>query len=404
MNSLEEVWVSHPHLKFCHNWQLQDNTLLLLGECSALVRSIAQSPVLPAVHGSLLNISLIKGAVATTSIEGNTLTEDDVRNLLQGQSMPQSQKYQEQEVKNVLEAFNSLLEQVTSTQQENILVNSDLICRFHEAIGKNLGEPFGAVPGRFRNNNVTIGNHRPPSYEYVRDLIINFCDWLQKEFHYSQGQSIHENIVQAIVTHVIFEWIHPFGDGNGRTGRLLEFYILLRGGHPDITCHILSNHYNQTRPEYYTYLNKAREENDISCFLEYAITGLCDGLKNVLATVQRSLLQITWKSFVYDIFATMKIKNKTTFNRRRSPILSLPIDSEFRFKAEDLVSALISVNSIDLARIYLGCSSRTILRDLQELVEMKLLEKQGLNYRMKIDQLKLEGYFPVQTTNTRVSM
>jgi len=41
--------------------------------------------------------------------------------------------------------------------------------------------------------------------------------------------------------------IHPFGDSNGRTARLIEFYILLRAGLPDMVSHILSNHYNDTR-------------------------------------------------------------------------------------------------------------------------------------------------------------
>ncbi|NJN71060.1 MAG: hypothetical protein HC801_12855, partial [Nitrospira sp.] len=83
-------------------------------------------------------------------------------------------------------------------------------------------------------------------------LFDRFCEWLKKEFCFDSGsQSFEDAVIQAIVTHVYLEWIHPFGDGNGRTGRLLEFYILLRAGNPDISSHILSNFYNETRAEYY---------------------------------------------------------------------------------------------------------------------------------------------------------
>ena len=57
--------------------------------------------------------------------------------------------------------------------------------------------------------------------------------WLPQEFGFAANQQqtfLVDAVVQAIVTHVYLEWIHPFGDGNGRTGRLLEFYILLRWG------------------------------------------------------------------------------------------------------------------------------------------------------------------------------
>ena len=71
-------------------------------------------------------------------------------------------------------------------------------------------------------------------------------------------QSFQDPVIQAIVAHVYIAMIHPFGDGNGRTARLIEFYILLRAGLPDMASHILSNHYNDTRQEYYRRLDQMR--------------------------------------------------------------------------------------------------------------------------------------------------
>jgi len=82
-------------------------------------------------------------------------------------------------------------------------------------------------------------------------------------------------------------WIHPFGDGNGRTARLVEFQILLQAGIPSPAAHLLSNHYKQTRTEYYRQLATAsRSGGNILPFIEYAVGGFVDGLKEQLALIR----------------------------------------------------------------------------------------------------------------------
>jgi Fic family protein len=58
-------------------------------------------------------------------------------------------------------------------------------------------------------------------------------------------------LMKAILTHLYIAWIHPFGDGNGRTARLAELQILLAAGMPMPASHLLSNHYNTTRTDLY---------------------------------------------------------------------------------------------------------------------------------------------------------
>ena len=138
-------------------------------------------------------------------------------------------------------------------------------------------------------------------------------------------QRFLDAVIEAIVGHVYLEWIHPFGDGNGRTGRLLEFYILLRAGNPDLASHILSNFYNSTRSEYYRQLKMAGVERDLSSFIKYAVQGLRDGFKKTLATIQAGQFRTTWREFVYDAFSKKKYR-QTVFKRRRNLILSIPLD------------------------------------------------------------------------------
>jgi Fic family protein len=377
---------THPHLRFKRIWEITRESLILIGQCEAYVKAITNSPVLPQDHQELLQVSLIKGAIATTAIEGNTLTEEDVNRMQQGKHQPPSKEYQEVEVKNVIAAFNYLLKEVVRENQ-GALITSSLLKDFHRMIGKDLGQHFDAIPGRFRTDDRVVGTYRTPDYRYVEELMTEYCEWLLKEFHYDKGQQFPEVIIQAIVAHVFLEWIHPFGDGNGRTGRLLEFYILLRGGNPDIASHILSNHYNQTRSEYYRQLNNAKQSQNLTEFISYALLGLRDGLVQTLEVVQESQFKIAWDRFVYDAFEKIKMKNKAVFKRRRKLMLDFPLNTHITFEKVPLVS-------LEVARLYGGLSSRTTNRDVAELLEMNLLRKEEDLLVANSKSLMLTGHLP----------
>ncbi|CED92167.1 Fido domain [Actinomyces succiniciruminis] len=62
--------------------------------------------------------------------------------------------------------------------------------------------------------------------------------------------------ILATLAHLHLTWIHPFGDGNGRMSRLLEFELLIRAGVPVPAAHLLSDHYNKTRDMYYSILEQ----------------------------------------------------------------------------------------------------------------------------------------------------
>lgn len=376
----------YPHLRFKKIWEITTESWLLLGQCEAYVKAITKSAILPQDHQRLLLVSLRKGALATTAIEGNTLTEEEVEEILKGKHLPPSREYQQIEVQNVIDALNQILQELVEENRE-ALITKQLLKSFHKMIGQNLGQHFDAIPGHFRTDNRVVGAYRAPDHKYVERLMTEFCEWLLKEFHYKDGQRFWECIIQAVVAHVFLEWIHPFGDGNGRTGRLLEFYILLRGGNPDIASHILSNHYNETRPEYYRQLNNGRKNCSLTEFIEYALLGLRDGLVQTLEVVQESQFRIAWDRFVYDAFEKTKMKNRHVFKRRRKLMLTFPLDRAVT--AEEL--PLINV---EIARLYGGLSERTILRDAAELIEMRLLIRENGLLRANSQSLMLTGHLP----------
>jgi Fic family protein len=381
-----DLLVDYEHLReFRKCWRLTVNSAINLGKCSAYIEALGALPITPDVQHTLRVVSFERGAQATTAIEGNTLSDEEVHQAVEGKPLPKSRQYQAQEVVNALGAMNSIRDKVVGGQRS--LVTPTLLCDWNRQIGKDLGPLYDGVPGKFRTDRRHVSRYLAPPHEAVPKLTSELCRWLKKEFGFGrQDQSIEDAIQQAIAAHVYFEWIHPFADGNGRTGRLLEFYILLRAGLPDITGHVLANHYNKSRIEYSASFDRAREKRDLTEFMEYAIQGMSDGLIATMRTVQVQSFRIAWESHVYHAFDSYTDYNKrTVFKRRRSLALAvLPFEEPF-------TSIELVRRSDFLAGEYMGKDRRVLKSDIQVLIDLQLLrpiEIEGATkYRANIQAL-----------------
>ncbi len=381
MSDVSELLNRYPHMPFGKHWELTPRVHYQLGQCDAIISAIREMPLRPEYHTRLLNVSLIKGAQATTAIEGNTLTEAEVEKVAEGGSLPPSKEYQAREVRNILDAMNMLLQEV-AVDGKAPLISAELIKRFHHHVGKELGEHFDAIPGQLRQDERVVGPYKCPRHQDVPVLVDRLCNWLQQEFAFGSGQQpFADAVIQAIVTHVYIEWIHPFGDGNGRTGRLLEFFILLRAGNPDIASHILSNFYNLTRAEYYRQLDKANRGKDLSSFIAYAVQGYRDGLLESLRTIQASQFEMAWRTLVHDRFAEQRYRKKNVFKRRRDLVLNMPLN-------KDMSADEFLLLTPQLAREYSALSERTLLRDLAVLREMDLVSEHAGRFRANTSLLR----------------
>jgi Fic family protein len=385
---------NYAHIPFQKNWRLDEETIFMLGQSESIIQAISSAPIKAEYRKQLIAVSLRKSARATTAIEGNTLSEAEVARIDEGENLPPSKEYLQIEVKNVIDVLNQIRTEVIAEDKAFIL-SPELIERFNHSVGKNLGEHFQGVPGQFRasGHNVVVGSYRPSPGEQVAALMVRFCEWMKETFRYEYGQQpFSEQVVQAIVAHAYLAMIHPFGDGNGRTARLVEFYILLRASLPDIASHILSNHYNDTRQEYYRQLDLCVRERDLSGFIRYAVLGFRDGLRGVLDVVQMNLLEMSWHKLIYDVLDSKKAtgKTRTIVKRRRSLALQFPVD-KWHTPDELVVSSAI------LAKEYARLSSTTLMRDLAELERLELILRDKDKYKGNIEIMR--GYMPMRKTS-----
>ena len=117
---------THSWLTFFANLdRIPFNLWIMLGECQSKCEHIGDAPILPDTAKELYRLSLIKGAVATTAIEGNTLTEKEVKDYLDGNlRVSQSREYQVREVDNIIKACNDILDVIKSSSTPHLDVES----------------------------------------------------------------------------------------------------------------------------------------------------------------------------------------------------------------------------------------------------------------------------------------
>ena len=185
-------------------------------------------------------------------------------------------------------------------------------------------------------------------------------------------------VLKALVAHVFIAWIHPFGDGNGRTARLVEVQLLLQSHQvPLPAAFALSNHYNQTREKYYRELDRSSRSNgDLKHFFRYSLQGYVDGLRDQLSFIREQQLLVTWQYHVHRLFRN---QNTQSALRRRHLVLDMPDKIVPR-------SELTSVSARVMSE-YAGKTDKTLSRNLNALQSMGLIVRAGRGVRPNRDQI-----------------
>ena len=227
-----------------------------------------------------------RNAHSSTAIEGNPLTLEQVRAVEEGRELPAVALRAKREVVNYFAALRFV--------EKNAAINPithEAILRLHKIIVGGVMDQGTA--GKYRTIAVRVGRYVPPSPQDVSGLMLELLTWWNTE-----AEKLSPVLSSAIV-HYQFESIHPFADGNGRTGRALSLWELYRRGFD--THHIFSvdEFYREDRPRYYAALDAVRREGeDLTSWLEYAAEGLHLTLERVWTRVQKFAAQTSQQKLV----------------------------------------------------------------------------------------------------------
>ncbi len=248
--------------------------LTMIEEIAALREKIlaatVQVPWIPALQKD----ARIRNAHSSTAIEGNPLTLEEVRMLEEGRPLPTATARSRREVLNYFAGLRFIERQARKRR----IAHEDIL-KVHAIIAADVMDQGTA--GRYREIAVRVGRHLPPPPQQVSGLMAELLEWWNTE------SSKWSPVITSAIIHHRFEDIHPFADGNGRTGRTLALWELYRRGFD--THHIFSvdEIYWENRSRYYEALDAVRrQDGDLTGWLEYTAEGFHLTLEKVWGRIQ----------------------------------------------------------------------------------------------------------------------
>ncbi len=290
----------------------------------------------------------IKTIHSSLAIEGNTLSEDEVRDILDGKTVVAPLK-QIREVKNAIATY----ELYTKLDPFNM---NDLL-KAHGVMMQALADDAG----HFRRTGVGVFSekglvHMAPPAERVPLLMNDLFDWL--------NSAKDHLLIRSCVFHYEFEFIHPFSDGNGRTGRLWQSLILGKL-HPLFEHLPVENMVYTNQQDYYDAITTSNKEGQSGPFINFMLREIYKTLKKH----QGEPLTDTTPSRV-----PIKIPNKIPNKLKRM----FPGLSDAAWNVFMSIKSNPSITSQELGEA-LGISDRMARKHISVLREQGLIARVGSN-------------------------
>jgi hypothetical protein len=243
-----------------------------------------------------------------------------------------------------------------------------------------------------RTGSVVVGRYRAAPAEDLEYLLDRLVEWLNGPTFVNEDPEIQFALIlaKAVYAHLYLAWIHPFGDGNGRTARLVEFAILAGCGYvPVPAAHLLSNHYNLTRDRYYSELDLASKPGHSTLgFLSYAIEGFIDGIREAIGMVRDQQIQVAWVNYVHERFTSLP--NTPASARQRALVLAMPMGKSV--PRDDLEGLTPKI-----AKLYAAAGPRVLSRDLNRLGNLGLVYRWKGAFRARAEVV--QAFLPPMATN-----
>ncbi|MCD6124121.1 Fic family protein [bacterium] len=334
---------------FKPNFSYTHNIVNNLVEITSARELILNAYLVPKWEISLRREALIRAAHASTAIEGNPLTLEEVSQLARGRKVVAARRAK-QEVLNYL----NVLEHIEK-YQENGIVKEEHILNLHKDITKEtLENP--EWEGKYRKIQVYVGNRItgeiifiPPPPEEVPSLMKNFIKWLNSE----EALKLHPVLVAGI-SHYELVRIHPFVDGNGRTARVIATLILYIREFDIKRFFALDDYYDSDRRAYYSALKSVNQKTlDLTQWLEY----FTEGIKVSILRVKEKVLQLSIEG------KRRKEKGQIALTERQMKIIEF-IQKNGRITAGNVA------NMFKITR-------QAALKELSKLVELDVITLRG---------------------------
>jgi|LauGreSuBDMM15SN_2_FD.fasta_scaffold26480_2 Fic family protein len=342
-------------------------------------------------------IALVTAVYGTNTIEGATLSKEETRAILKNSKQINVSKDNKTRVLNLGNAYEhayklGALSSPHYIHEFNSLTGFDLklpyiseqnIKELHKIAMQDLSNEVDS-PGCYRNERneplTIVGDKRhghfyiPPKAKDVEYLMTAFCAWLNSD----PILKLHP-LYRAPLAHFYFELIHPFKDGNGRVGRLIEAFLLYGSGYGKLAS-ALSGFYEKNISQYFSQLNQCGKLADKD---PYPNTGFVkfflERFKETVVFFEKD--RNDDNKYCDYMHAVRFLYGKKKLNSRQKCIMEELINAECFDKAINLQQQPWYLE------LYRKLSDKTKQRDIKDLIKLSLLQNNKETGEISLDKL-----------------
>jgi len=258
------------------NVNLKTNKILeqLTLSSRALAELKGYANTIPNMH-ILINAVTINEAKDSSAIENIVTTHDDIYKVLTESG------YKEENAKEVVDYRNAIWLGYEQIKKDGY-INTNTIVKIQGTIEHN-NAGIRKLPGTELKNSITGETiYTPPQSEQeIRGYLKNLENFI------NNNEDNIDPLIKVCLIHYQFESIHPFYDGNGRTGRILNILYLVLNNLIDSPILYLSKYINKTKQEYYKLFNEVRNNNNLEDWILYILKGIEITSKETITLIEK---------------------------------------------------------------------------------------------------------------------
>ena len=312
-------------------------------------------------------------AVGTSRIEGAEFSQREEDEALAPESITRSDLTHSQRQLRAAESTYRWLR----SQSADRPIDDEFILEVHRRFVTGCDD-HNCEPGALRPDgwNVTFGTPMCRGVEGGDECHTTFdalCKAIAGEF------TEYDRIIQAMALHYHIGAMHPFGDGNGRTARGLEAFMLRRAGVNELVMVSLSNYYHEHKEEYLAALSASRiNGHDLTAFFRFALTAVAQQCRTVSNTIIDNHKRTLFRQFAVALFGRLRNSRRRVLVERQLAILDSLLEAEMLALVELMDRTTSHYNTLK----YPG---RAQIRDIIDLFDLGALQLHDDGIRANLD-------------------